>query len=373
MLIDEVPADIEIKPAGLNESKPQETSQNQNSQAGASTLADTNKAPAEGQKPNGGDNGQASKGTPEDSQDIPDEVFQTHLSKKTGGKLKSLADFEAIANEREALLKQVAEGIQPKFKDERAKWAHKLLSEDQGDGLQSAMRTLRALSYDTKGKEGKDVMFESFLLDPKNSDLSPERAREYFEADFDRKYGNADSDVLQKRELDLAIRSATESISKLQNDFKATEEKPLQMAKEVEDAVAKAVNSLKGLKFSFSDNAPETEILNVAIEDPQELQSLQQAMLMPDQAYEALASKFGSEGKPFDYEGFAKEIWKRNNVDKLMKLSQEQGFKLGKLAQLNENRNASNPKDVSKIGQAGGGDATPGSLAEAWQKAQSGR
>jgi hypothetical protein len=370
MVISDVPADIELKPAGSEKSESTQTPQNSNSNAGGGNPpAETNKTSTE-VKPGGEKTGQASTGTPaNEPQDIADDVFIAHLSKKTGGKLNNLTDFEAIVSERDAFKKQVDEGIQPKFSSERAKLAHKLLSESQGNEIQSAMRTLRALSYETKGKEGKDIMFEAYLLDPKNSDLSPENAREYFEADFERKFGNAETDVLQKRELELSVRSATEAITKLQTEFQTTEEKPMQVAKEVEEAVSKAVKGLKSLKFSFSENAPETEVLNVAIDNPQELQALEEAVLMPDKAYNELASQFGDVNS-FNYGAFTQELWERNNHKKLRQLAYDHGFKLGKLAQLNENRNASNPKDVSKIGNPGGGNGEPKSLAEAWAKAQ---
>ena len=363
--------EIVLKPAGGERTEPQNqavpATPPSNSQPPATPqvpAVDTNKLNAEPAKPNGEPNvAAAAPATPE----VADGPFFERLSKLTGGSVKSQAEFEKLLNERKELSEKVAKGLEPKFANERAKWAHQILSNGQGDELQAAARTLRALTYNPEGKEAKDTLFEAFLMDPKNADLSIAAAQKYFDADFDRRFGDLDGDVLKERDLALATREAKEQILAIQNGFKATEEKPLQQAKEVEENVSKAVKELTGFKLSFSENAPETEILNVALDNPQELQSLQETILNPDQAYAELASRFGDE-KSFDYKGFAQELYMRNNHEKFRKLAYEHGFKLGQLAKVNEARNASSPRDISQGAgaPAGGG---PESLAGAWGKA----
>ena len=300
--------------------------------------------------------------------EVADGPFFERLSKLTGGSVKSQAEIEGLLKKQKELEGQVAKGLEIKYPNERAKWAHQVLSNGQGDELQAAARTLRALIYNPEGKDAKDNLFEAFLMDPKNSDLSPAKAQQLFEADYDRKFGDIESDLLKQRDLELANREAKEKILGIQNGFKATEEKPLQQAKEVEENVSKAVKELTGFKLSFSENAPETEILNVALDNPQELQALQESILSPDQAYAELASRFGDE-KTFDYKGFAQELYMRQNHEQLRKLAYDHGFKLGQLAKVNEARNASTPKDISQGAGAPAGGA-PETLGAAWGKAQ---
>lgn len=309
------------------------------------TPATTNTPPVEGETP-------PAEGTtpPVEPKPIPETEIFSHLSTMTGGKVKSKEEFEGILQERDSLAEQAAKGFEPKFTDERAKWAYQLLSASSGDELGTAMRTMRALSFNVEGKSDKDVLFEAFLLDPNNTDLGPKQAADLFEAKFNKEYGEIEeTDVLKKRELALDVKQAKEGILKIQKEFKTHEEAPRQVAAQVETGVANAVKEFKGMKIALADNPTDADFLNVAIADPKELQSLQEQILNPDQAYNDLVAKFETE-KGFDFQGLRNEMWKRNNVDKLLKLSFNQGKEAGKIAVVNKVRNASEPVTPAAVG-----------------------
>jgi len=360
--------EIELKPAGGERTESNQFTNSQPPVTPEASSGESNKSIVEPVKPNGEANPPAAAVAAATPVEVADEPFFERLSKLTGGSVKSQAEFEGLLKKQKELEDQVAKGLEPKFANERAKWAHKILSDGQGDELQAAARTLRALIFNPEGKDAKDTLFEAFLMDPKNSDLSVTKAQEYFEADFARRFGDMEEDVLKKRDLELATREAKEKILAIQNGFKETEEKPIQQAKEIEEIVSKTVNGLTGFKLKFSENAPENEILNVAIDDPQELQALQESILLPDQAYQELAERFGDD-KNFDYKGFAQELYMRQNHEKFRKLAYEHGFKLGRLALANETRNASTPKDISQSANNPPSAAGAESFLGAWGKA----
>ena len=305
--------------------------------------------------------------------DVPDDVFFARLSKLTDGAVKSTDDFQGLIKQRNELAEQAKKGFEPKFSSEKAKLAHQILSQSAGDEIPSAMRTLRALAFDLSGpagKDPKDILFEKFLLDPKNSDLSPSKAQSIFEAEYESEYGEMEGNVLKQRKHDVAVREAKESILKVQNDFKLTEEKPRQVAQFIETGVAESVKGFKGLKLEFPTSDPKVnDSLNVAIDNPQQLQMLQDMILNPDKAYNELVSQFET-ADGYDFDALRDELYQRANHKELRQKAFEEGRRLGKLDKVNEASNASqNGKDISKQGQQGARVEGKQTLEQAWAKA----
>jgi hypothetical protein len=108
------------------------------------------------------------------------------------------------------------------------------------------------------------------------------------------------------------------------------------------------------------------------IEDPQELQALKQDALNPQEWWQNFLTGFETD-KGFDYKNFIREFHEMRNHQKKAQLAYDHGFKLGQLAHINEARNASNPKDISRAGSPGVGNAGPKSVLDAWAQAESKR
>lgn len=301
---------------------------------------------------------------------VPEDVLHSRLSELTGGSVKTTKDLLAVLEQRKQLEEQAKKGFEPKFKDERAKLVHQLLVDNAGREPEAAMRTLRALNFSPEGKTEKDFLFEAYLLDPKNSDLTPLSAQRFFEAEYEQKYSDLTDNPLRQREQQLAVKDAKAMIEKIQSDFKLAEEQPLKVSKEVEGAIAAAVQNFGGVKLSFSDNPQESEMLTVTLDNPQELQTIQSAILNPDDAYNKFLSNFDFR-TPQGYADLAREIWERNNHAMLRQQAFDHGRKLGKLDKVNEIRNASNPKDISNVGLPGA--APKETFFGNWEKAQQGR
>lgn len=306
----------------------------------------------------------ANPGEPE----IPTEKVYDYLSKVTGGTIKSEEEFASMINHYNELLEQSEQGFQPKFKDERAKLVYQILAENEGREPEAAMRTLRAISFNPEGKSAKDVLFEAYLLDPRNADLGPIEAQKYFEAEYEEKYYDVDGNPIKERQQALAVRDAKETISKIKDSFKATDEPAREISEEVEGAISSAVEDFGGVKLAFTDNPQEGDYFTMTVE-PQELQALKQDALNPQEWWNKFLNEFSTE-KGFDYKSFIREFYEMRNHQKKAELAHKNGFKLGQLAKINEARNASDPKRIDQAQPAApGGKQT---FLEAWSGAVKG-
>lgn len=291
---------------------------------------------------------------------VQDEAFYSRLSEMTAGSIKTQDDMVELINDYNSLLEEAEKGFEPKFKDERAKWAYQLLTQNEGNEISTAMRTLRALDFKAEGKGHKDILFEGYLLDPKNSDLSQTQAAKYFEAEFDDKYsliGKEDSELtpeqvrqklVQERNLAQATREAKDNLQKIQTEFKTSEPKASGISEDVVKKIGTAVQDFAGVKLAFTDNPTELDYLNISVEDQQELAQLQHDALNPNKFWEQFMSKFDLTTQK-GYSDYITELYMMKNHHKNRQAAYDHGFKAGDLARINKARNASNPKDVSQV------------------------
>lgn len=229
------------------------------------------------------------------------------------------------------------------------------------------MRVLRAASFKPEGKTPKDVLFEAYLLDPNNSDLSPLTAQEYFEAEYDEKYRDVDTNLIAKRKLEVDTKLANEQIQKIQSEFKATDEVPQQISREVESAVAEAIDTFGGVSLSFSDNPQENELLNVALDDPQELQAIREEILNPNEAYNEFLSQFDFKS-PQGWQDLTRELYERRNHKEIRQRAFEHGRALERISMAKELRNSSEPGRIENTGNAPAG--TQKGFFETWAEAE---
>lgn len=315
-----------------------------------------------------GTNNATQPAKPDEDLDIPTEKVYGYLSKVTGGTIKSEEEFASMVNHYNELLEQAEQGFQPKFKDERAKLVYQILAENEGREPEAAMRTLRAISFNPEGKSAKEVLFEAYLLDPKNSDLGPIEAQKYFEAEYEDKYSDVEGNPIKERQQALAVREANEAIKKIKDSFKATDEPVRQISEQVESAISSAVEKFGGVKLAFTDNPQESDYFTMAVE-PQELQALKQDALNPQEWWAKFLQGFETE-KGFDYQSFIREFHEMRNHHKKAELAHKNGFKLGQLAKINEVRNASDPKRIDQAQPAGPGGNK--SIYDVWEAAKKG-
>lgn len=313
-------------------------------------------------------NNQTSATPPAPTGDIPDDAFYGYLSKRTEGRIKSEQDFVGLINDYNSLLEQAEQGFQPQFKDERAKLVYQIVAENPGNEPAALMRTLRALDFKIDGKSAQEKLFEAYLLDPRNADLSPLEAQKYFEAEYNKRYSDIEENIMTQREQALAVREAEAKIKQLQESFKAAEQPKVEpVAQDWMNGVTKAVEGFGGVKLAFSDNPQEGDFMNMAIDDPQEFQSLVQSATNPQEWWNNFMSQFVDAQGRFDNDAYVRELFEMSNHHKKAQLAFQHGQKLKEIEMVNKNRNASDPKNIDQTTPA----TTPaGSMLDAWVNAK---
>ncbi len=299
--------------------------------------------------------------------EISEEIFNTHLSKLTGGSFKKLEEISSFVERYEQLEEQARKGFEPKFKDERAKVVYQLLNQNAGQEPEAAMRTLRALNFKPEGKSDKDFLFEAYLLDPKNSDLTPLDAQRYFEAEYENKYSDSDDNLLQQREKVQAVRNAKEAISAIQNSFAVADQQPAQISEEVEGAITGALENFGGIKMAFTDNPSDNDFLEIPVDDQEVMAAIREEITSPDKAYNDFIGQFDFSTQQ-GYDDLSKELWMRKNHQLVAQKAYEHGAKIERIKVLNEIRNASAPGDISQV--AAPAAAGRQSFLQAWEGAQ---
>ncbi len=309
---------------------------------------------------------------PNDDLDVPEEKFYGRLSKMTGGSIKSEEEFAGLITHYNELLDQAEKGFEPKFENERAKLAYQILSQSAGSEPEAAMRTLRAISFNPEGKTPKEILFEAYLVDPKNSDIPAGRHQEYFEAEFEHKYGDLDGNLVKERMLSNEVKEASKTISEIAKSFKTVEAAPAKISEQVQTSIFNAVEDFGGVKLAFSENPQESDYLTMAL-DPNEIETLKQDLVQPGNWWNEFVGQFTNSQGQFDdnsYKELAREFFEMKNHQKKAELAYQHGYKLGQLAKVNEARNASNPKEIANTTQAA--SKGEGTIFDAWEAAKKG-
>lgn len=300
-----------------------------------------------------------------------DEVVFKRLSEMTGDTIKSEEDFVGLINHYNELLDQAEKGFEPKFNDERAKWAYQLLTNNPGAELETAERTIRALRLDVGKMDPKEALFNAYLLDPKNSDLSPAQAAEYFEAEYEEKYPDIDNNPLVKRRHEVEAREAKQAIEKLQKEFQAAEtSKPQEVAPEVIESIGRTVENFGGIKMAFTDNPQESDYLTIPVKDEKELHQLQQEAAHPNEWLNSHMNQFVDKSGKFDYQAYIQDFYEMRNHKAIRQEAYDHGVKRGLMQKVNQDRNQQTPQEIAKLGsQAPTPVEKPKSLFDAWQQA----
>lgn len=276
----------------------------------------------------------------------------SRLSALTEGRIKTEEDFKSFVDNHNQLLEQVKEGVKPKFEDKRKQLAYDLITSATGDSIQVAKRQLEALSLDTKTLPAKELLFSEFMLDPSNADLSPSQMKELFDLDYDQRYVDIENNPLLKRQHEIAARRAKESIEKIQNEWQAAQPaEPGKIPDDVVASVASVAKEFTGLKFSFSDTPTDNELLNIPA-NPTEVARIQQAMINPAEDFSTFTGKFKKPDGSFDFKGYFQEKYERENHKEIRQKFLEHGKTLGRLEEIQKNRNASTPADLSDKGRS---------------------
>lgn len=314
----------------------------------------------------------------------PEVTAYKRLSELTGGTIQDETSFVELVESYNELLAEKERGFEPQFKDDKTKKAHQLLTKlEGGQALDEVARLVSALRLQPDKMEPKSLLFEQYMLDPDNADLSREQGWSLFEEWFQETYSQ--DNQLTKRKLEVEAKKAKEKILTMQSEWltKSSEEPDEQKQPEVNPdlikSVTKAVNEFGGLEMGFDDNAADNELLRIAMdittpEGQQELRDLQKYSQNPGEWWKDFVGQFKDQKTGnFDYQSFISEMYQVVNHKKIVREAFKHGQSVARVTKLNKARNSSDA-DKRKVdgGRIPAGSAGEKSFLETWGEAMPG-
>lgn len=297
--------------------------------------------------------------------------FFPYAAEKTGGMIKSADDVFNLHQRYTELEKKLAEKPQIEFASPEAKFVYEYANKFPGQEVAAINGFYQVMSLgDLSKMSDKEAQFEAFALEHK--DLTRDKARDYFEAKYDRSYGNeilADDKVAQYDHM-VQTKKARETLKKLQDEFSQT--KPSQPAGQAAQAVpdevraqikADAQESLKtfgGMAYQFFDNDP-TSVVNIEMEES-EAQQLESWMSDPKVFLDEITKMASDEKGNFSMSSLGEIMFEIKNRGRIRSQAFKSGVEYGKLQHIKELKNTQTPKGPDAPAPQTQG---PASLAEA--------
>jgi hypothetical protein len=142
------------------------------------------------------------------------DIFNDHLAGHTDNQIQSVEDINNLIAENERLRNQPQ---QPEFTSESAKQLYEFAN-NSSNPLAMGKNYLQAVALDLESLSDKQKLFEAYVLDEQNSDLTREKAIEYFNEDYEEKYGEIEDSLSTQRKLTLDVRAAENQIKSIQQE-----------------------------------------------------------------------------------------------------------------------------------------------------------
>ena len=273
--------------------------------------------------------------------------FSSQIHELTNGAASDVDSLKALINEYNEIKQRP---VEPQFATDAQRQLYDFASQFKGNELAAAKSALHVMSLDIDQLTEKEKMFEDFRLDEENSDLSPREAAKIFDEIYERKYGDAENDIVIERERKVAVRKAEKNLQDLQSKIISTEsQEPSgadeQQSQEQLEAISAAVdqsfNEFKGLAIPTSQDGDGS--FNFMLDDSMKTQAREVAK-NPNQWLQNVVNQFYDENSgKFDYEGYTNRLVEFQYSDQIREAAYKQGLADGKQAHLKSLANPSKP------------------------------
>lgn len=276
--------------------------------------------------------------------------------------IQSLDDVKSLIEKNKELEQKANEG--PKFEDENKQQLWNAINNAEEYGV-SVDHALRVQSLDVDNLDYKTALYEDFLQDPQNATLSREEAREYFEADFEEKYGSEEDEDSQNRQQQLKLkRDGASAQSKLKDikeklgqsatpatnsddtstkeksdEEKQQEQQAQQYQEELQQNINEYIDSFGGLQYQFDDNA---DAISFPVDkfNEKDLNTIKQYAMDPSQMLNDWLQEYvdPKTGK-FDINGWSTRVAELYKIDDLKEHIGKEMFTAGQQKKMNEIKN----------------------------------
>ena len=296
--------------------------------------------------------------------------FEDSLSEATNGLVRTNEELETIIRENQAFKSQ-----QPKELEGGAKQLFDFAQKFQGNEIGGARKMLHALSLDVDKMSPKDTLFEAFMLDERNADLTRERAHEIFEEHYVNKYSDVADNILSARDLELATRDATTSIQSLQDKYaEAQSETPDAQANANQEAameeigrnVDQAMSKYDGIDFPIDSS--EENFVSFSVDTDEMKEELSFAQKNAGDWLQSKINGFTDDNGTFNYDNFQSYMTGMVFHEQIAQTMYQQGLVAGKEGVLNDLKNPANkpaPGDTDGQNQQSAQDKVDDAWAQA--------
>jgi hypothetical protein len=287
----------------------------------------------------------------------PDEEeieFFPYAAERTGGLIKSPDDVFDLHQKYTELEKKYAEKPKIEFASPEAEFVYNYANKFPGQEVAAINGFYQVMALgDVSKLSDKEIQFEAFALEHK--DLTRDKAREYFEAKYDRSYGNdvLTEDKVAQYDHMLQTKKARETLKKLQDEFSQAKppsqpagQQPQGVSDEVRAQIqAEAQESLRtfgGMEYQMFDNDPDS-VVEIRMEDS-EKQQIQNWTSDPQTFLNDLTKLASDERGNFSMPKLTQIMFEIMNRDKIRIQTWTTATNYGKLQHIKELKNSTPPK-----------------------------
>ena len=272
----------------------------------------------------------------------------TFLGETTQGRITSSDQITAILTEN-ATLKEQLKNKELEFPSERAKKVYEFAVKNDGNELAAAGQYLRVQGLDLAKLSPKDKQFELFALN--NPELSPESAKEVFEALYAKEFTDTENDVVQKYEHDKRTREAEKKILAMQDEFTKAPERtasaPEQVSAEdmekITTGIDQSLSDFGGLVMQFGEN-PEDQVKVPMVAE--EVSAFREALIDPNKFLKRILDSSMVNGQ-FSNEAYRDTMFRLWNIDRVVEEIGTNRFTAGQVAIVKDRKNAVEPKGTT--------------------------
>ena len=294
----------------------------------------------------------------------------TLLSEMTKGRVDTQEDLVAVLDHYERQLDFI-DKVQKKPleifpENSRERKVAEFLMKQPGENFQGDIQKFHHVQGlgDVKDLSPRQAQFEAYMLKEENADLSREDGKKYFDAKYEKIYGEdiealKEDDPLLYREHEVESNKARKQISDMQTEFQSEtsantfgqqQQQPAYSPEEqaeFEGEVDAALDDYAGLSISFDSDAKPEDRINFVLDDPSDREQFTEYLKDPRLWWDDVLSKHMDAEGNFDSEGYVDDLLIRMYPEKAMEVMFRQGIEKGKIM------TEEGIKNVSSGGEAG--------------------
>ncbi len=293
---------------------------------------------------------------PED--DVEEVDFFQFAAQETGGAIQTPDDVFAIYEENRQLKEELsAREQQPiEFPSEGAKKLYDYCLKFPGQEMTTARGALHVLSLDVDKLSDKEAQFEAFAL--KNKKLARDEARRYFEARYEKNFGDTilEEDINAQFDHKVQTEEARETLKQIQEELSAPApshpagQQSFNISPEdqadIDHNIQRVLTDFGGLRYQAIDGDPNS-VVSVPI-DEADIERFDSYLRDPNKFFTDIFNQCLDQKGVFDFDAYALKMYELTNAEQIRAQSFSSGVKYGELKYIMEKKNTAIPTSTGQ-------------------------